>query len=385
MKPPASDRWLSRVLVGGLVAFVVVAAGSIGIAVRVAQGRATVEHNVHALIRLQKAIEVPDQAPAALTPLTADPAPAVAAAAAKALAAPVPAQQLGGVIGALRAENARESARLGRWIDGLTAIVGLLIAFGLIILWLLHRLRESTRAIARLAEQRLALAEAEHARQLATVRALAATTAHEVNNPLTAMALNLDLMRAEELSAPLRAAVEANADGVGRIAKIVAELRGLAAPMPTADAELGTVIDTTFRLLEHRIAPRAEIVRDLAERGRVKGEYVALGQVVTNLLLNAAEAFGDRPRAENQIVLATRSIDADWVELSVTDNGPGFDPGAFAKLATPFFTTKPNGNGLGLFACRRIVERFEGQLELQRPGRGARVAVRLRRLQRSTA
>lgn len=375
------------------VVLVAVAGFSVTGAVEVARGRREVERNVGWLVALQKANEhLADGPPTAETlavfdALSVHPSAEVAEAAGQArpaLATQLPSAQLaavGRVVAALRRANAHQSERLGGYIRWLYLTVALLVVLSGATLWLLWRLRSGALAMARLAEERIASAQQDHFHKLATVHALAASTAHEVNNPLTAMALNLELlqMNGEALTEPMRSAVSANLDGVARIAEIVRRLRQIAAPSSNAQVELGAVIDSTLRLLEHRVGPRAVVVQDLSERGNVRAEYVGLGQVVSNLLVNAVEAFGDRPQAENRITIATRAVDPEWVELSVSDNGPGFDPTAFDRLMTPFVTTKVTGSGLGLFVSRRIIEGFQGRLTLVRAEHGAQVEVRLRR------
>jgi signal transduction histidine kinase len=103
-----------------------------------------------------------------------------------------------------------------------------------------------------------------------------------------------------------------------------------------------------------------------------------LNQVLTNLLQNAIEAapdVGGRVRVRG-------TSDADWLILSVKDNGPGIDPDMRARLFTPFFTTKGPGRGvgLGLTITRRVVQALRGSIEVaSHPGEGAEFVVRLPR------
>lgn len=369
---------------------------SVTVALAVARGRKAVEGNVRFLVALQRLNEsLVERRPlgeglAVLDRIAT--APAVEAAQkVRAFEANDTDEKLreasasvGRVVGSLRKANADESEVLGASIDRLYLTVGFLVCLGVATLALLWRVRSDALAFERLAEQRIAAAYAEHADRLETLHALAASTAHEVNNPLTAVMLNLEVLSSSAAAESDPVAVEAiraSVDGANRISEIVKRLRSVAAPQQKSQVELGQVIDATMKLLEHRVSPHAQVIQKLSERGAVRGEYVALGQVVSNLVVNALEAFGNRPVAQNLITIETHGVDGDWVELIVADNGPGWDPGAVEKLLLPFVTTKATGSGLGLFVCKQIVEGFDGELKLLRSAdAGARVSVRLRRV-----
>ncbi len=101
-----------------------------------------------------------------------------------------------------------------------------------------------------------------------------------------------------------------------------------------------------------------------------------LERVLWNLVTNAIEAMG---RRDGRVVIRGRAGDGDGgVELSVVDDGPGIDPEHLAKVVEPFFTTKPNGTGLGLSLVRSLVWQNEGDLEIRSvPGSGTEVFMRL--------
>ncbi|MBL8955804.1 MAG: ATP-binding protein [Myxococcaceae bacterium] len=368
---------------------------SVASAAFVWRGRRAVESNVHLLAELQRMNETlvagGQASPAVLAELASHTAPEVVAATARlqqrlaTSTAPAPDRDalaaIGQVIASLRKTNSEQSAQLGDHIDHLYLTVALLVVLATFTMVLVRRVDRDARLLARLADERIAAAHAEHTQRLALVNTLAATTAHEVNNPLTAMLLSLDYVRQQvaPLAPALSTSVSAAIDGGQRIRVIVASLRNLAAQGEGGEVELKQVVEATLRLLEHRLEPRATVVVKLAEAGRVKASYVELGQVLSNLVVNAVEAFGDRPKEKNEIVLASRADGADWLELRVSDNGPGFTPADLPRLTTPFFTTKATGSGLGLFVCKRLVEAFGGTLELVPAPAGATVVVRLRR------
>jgi C4-dicarboxylate-specific signal transduction histidine kinase len=100
----------------------------------------------------------------------------------------------------------------------------------------------------------------------------------------------------------------------------------------------------------------------------VEGLRAQLGQVVVNLVANACEALApvDGPR---RITVSTAERDG-YVELVVSDNGPGLADGVKAQLFEPFVTTKPGGLGMGLAICRSIAERHGGRLTAETPAEG---------------
>jgi signal transduction histidine kinase len=100
-----------------------------------------------------------------------------------------------------------------------------------------------------------------------------------------------------------------------------------------------------------------------------------LERVLWNLVTNAIEAMG---RRSGRVVIRGRRGSTDGVELSVVDDGPGIDPEHLAKVVEPFFTTKPNGTGLGLSLVRSLIWQNEGDLEIKsEPGSGTEVHIRL--------
>jgi two-component system sensor histidine kinase DctS len=104
---------------------------------------------------------------------------------------------------------------------------------------------------------------------------------------------------------------------------------------------------------------------------------VLLEQVLLNLVLNALQAMQDTPVPQRIVEIDTAWADG-LVTLSVADRGPGIDAKAAAQLFTSFFTTKPDGLGLGLSICRTIVEGHRGRLVFDnRPGGGAVFTVQL--------
>jgi nitrogen fixation/metabolism regulation signal transduction histidine kinase len=121
-----------------------------------------------------------------------------------------------------------------------------------------------------------------------------------------------------------------------------------------------------------------------AADARVKADPVRLRQVVHNLVKNAVEAAAES--AEPSILVSTRVVrdgECEFVELRVSDNGPGFDDDTLSHLFEPYVTTKKKGTGLGLAIVKKIAEEHDGLVWAEnRPGSGADVVLRLPRLQK---
>jgi two-component system sensor kinase FixL len=98
---------------------------------------------------------------------------------------------------------------------------------------------------------------------------------------------------------------------------------------------------------------------------------VQIQQVLLNLIQNAIDAPPLSPPARKRITITTRGMGANWIEIEVSDNGPGVAPAAAAQLFEPFSSAKPGGIGLGLTICRGIVEAHGGRIWLAQNQPGA--------------
>lgn len=229
------------------------------------------------------------------------------------------------------------------------------------------------RLRAEMEERRRAEAEARRAQddlaqagKLALLGQIAASVAHEVNQPVAAIRTFADnggalLERgqagvARENFATIAALTE-------RIGAITAEMRAFArkSPTVTGPVPLRPAIEGALLLVGHRLRQNA-IALDLdlpAEELTVKAERWRLEQVLVNLLQNAVEALAGRDDA--RIRIAARAEGASVI-LRVADNGPGLAPPVLENLFLPFTTTKPDGLGLGLVISHDIVAEFGGTL-----------------------
>jgi signal transduction histidine kinase len=132
-------------------------------------------------------------------------------------------------------------------------------------------------------------------------------------------------------------------------------------------------VECARAILKDGLERRAiEVIVDLApDLAAVHGVQADLDQLLLNLLTNSRDAMPQGGR----LTVSARDLEQS-VELVVEDNGCGIAPEHLAKVQEPFFSTKPDGNGLGLAICRSIVWQMRGTLELRStPGKGTRVAA----------
>jgi PAS domain S-box-containing protein len=217
---------------------------------------------------------------------------------------------------------------------------------------------------------------------------LAASVAHEINNPLTYV-----LSYLEELESSLstleggktveraRRALEPVKKGVERIATITRDLRTFSRPddVRLEPIDLGTVVESVLTLLRKEIEARAQLVLTLERARPVLANEARLVQVVLNLLLNAIQALPQGDPSKHRITISVRD-EGDWVVVEVTDSGPGVGREDRDRIFDPFVTTKPVGvgTGLGLFVCRNVVRGLGGDVTVgERDGGGAAFRVHL--------
>jgi PAS domain S-box-containing protein len=217
---------------------------------------------------------------------------------------------------------------------------------------------------------RAAQSELGNVARLTTVGAMAASIAHELNQPLASIVTNGNaglrwLDRPEPNIQEARSAFERVVSEGHRAAHIITGIRAMfrkasADRSPVAVSELVCdVVSTSLgELQSRRVSLALELLDDLSP---VQADRVQLQQVLLNLFTNAIDSMDsvtDRP-----LVLRVRSERLeDWALISVQDSGTGIKPEHAERIFEEFFTTKPNGIGLGLSICRSIVEAHGGRL-----------------------
>ncbi len=202
--------------------------------------------------------------------------------------------------------------------------------------------------------------------RMASLGMLAASVAHEVNNPLTYAAVQVDLaMRAiEHDPRSARESLVIAREGLDRVRTIVADLRTIARPDDDEEerVDLHEVLRATIGLATSEIRARAELVQSFDAVPAVFGRRSRLGQVFLNLLVNAVEAIPEDAH-DARVRVRTRRA-GQHVVVDISDTGVGLSPENAARVFEPFFTTKPvgRGTGLGLSICHSIVTRLGGEI-----------------------
>lgn len=311
-----------------------------------------------------------------------------------------------GVVGLWDAPTAYDAPTLGDLEPLLAACADLVVAL------------DERRARRKLEAQ---LAQAE---RLASVGTLAAGMAHEINNPLAYLLLNLTAFtrQTEALSGSLLAlrdrlaarfgpetagAVLAEAgipDAEARLARIVQHgkdaaeggervqriVRDLMTFSRVGD-EQRSLVDVNaaalaaLKMAHHEIKYRARLVRELGRVDPVLGSDGRLSQVFLNLLLNAARAIEEGHPDDNEIRLRT-SMSGDEVRIEVEDTGSGIAPEHLERVFQPFFSTRApgSGSGLGLSVCHNVVRAHGGRIDVESElGVGSRFVVHLPRAETS--
>ena len=207
--------------------------------------------------------------------------------------------------------------------------------------------------------------------RLATIGEMAAGIAHELNQPLTAIANYAQacerLLGRPDASLPdVRGALREIAAQAVRAGDIIHRLRSLAGsePMRRQPADLNEAIEQIRELLEADARThRASVTLDLAAHlPPVLIDTAQIQHVILNLARNAFEAPVAADEAGRDVRIATHLTDDGDVEMSLSDNGPGLTPEAHQRMFDPFFSTKPNGTGLGLPISHTVVHAHGGTL-----------------------
>jgi signal transduction histidine kinase len=278
----------------------------------------------------------------------------------------------------------RESSQWERhfgWVAGTLALICLLV---LLVFVLGSNLVRRKRA-----EQEASLVRHElaHVARVSTVGQLGQSLAHEISQPLAAIRVNAEVagkLLAEE-PPDLREAQTALADIVAdskRAHEIIACIRTLVKNKPPRNArlDLNEVASAALQVVQAAAASEGVAIHlDLeADLPPVLGDSVQLQQAVLNLLFNAVDSVGENPHPPRLIRVKTAREPKGRLSLCVLDNGPGIAPEIAKRLFEPFFSSKPDGMGLGLSICRSIAEAHGGSLSVgDAPERGAAFCIHL--------
>ena len=232
-------------------------------------------------------------------------------------------------------------------------------------------------------QHQLSLLEAD---RISLVGALAAGFAHEINNPLTSVLLNLRSLRKQLASLPdavqpqaLRCLDDITL-GAERIASNVRALQTLATRSATQEVDLAAVVSSALRLVAPTLEPRAQVVRQINNVQPVTGEESRIGQAVLAMMLFSSSGFStDLASTSNRIIVAVEQRARDVV-VEVSDNGHDLTASEATGAFDPFFRSSARGAGVGvgLGVARSVATTLGGEVMLApRPGGGAVITMRL--------
>jgi signal transduction histidine kinase len=251
-----------------------------------------------------------------------------------------------------------------------------LIASAVALLGALHHtlIRRDKRRI----EQQLVLSD-----RLASIGMLAATVAHEINNPLASVLLNLGLvedrlLKTGRMPEDTQRALGYARDGLLRMRDIVRDLQSFSRPEGTErrPVEVNALAASSARLVDAALRQRGRLVLETGQPLWALANESRLAQVLLNLTVNAFQALPVQGGGEVRI--RTGRGPAETVAIEVQDTGGGIVPQYLGRIFDPFFTTKPGGSGLGLTITQALVTGMGGQISVEsRPGRGACFRVTL--------
>ncbi|MGY0569855.1 trifunctional serine/threonine-protein kinase/ATP-binding protein/sensor histidine kinase [Bradyrhizobium sp. RDM12] len=222
-----------------------------------------------------------------------------------------------------------------------------------------------------LAERKRVEAELAHANRVATMGQLAASIAHEVNQPIAALLTNAGTAvrwlagQPPNLEKAKRLIDHVISDGK-RTADIVSRIRDFSkkAPARKEDLEINEAILDIVRLTRAAMSEHGVLVKMRVSEGlpHILADRVQLQQVTLNLIMNAIEAMSEVSGRSRELLISTSEVESGSVLVAVSDSGPGLPYDNPERIFEAFYTTKSSGLGMGLSICRSIVEAHGGRL-----------------------
>jgi two-component system sensor kinase FixL len=237
----------------------------------------------------------------------------------------------------------------------------------------LSEVRDTQEQVRQLEEQLL------HADRLVILGELTAGIAHEINQPLTAIAAyadagrNIISRRAEPPTGDIESICERIGEQSRRAAEVVQRLRKLvrSGTVSKARHDINQIIRNTLLLFEFEVKrSNTELVfYPIASLQPLYIDEIHIQQILVNLVKNSLDAISLAGQQDGRIEIRVRKVATD-VFISVTDNGPGVPEKNLSRLFESFFTTKPKGVGLGLSICKTIAGAHGGSLKYSQPKKG---------------
>jgi C4-dicarboxylate-specific signal transduction histidine kinase len=227
---------------------------------------------------------------------------------------------------------------------------------------------ETTRRERQYREVQMHLA---HANRVATIGQLSASIAHELKQPLSAVVTNggatlrwlaKNQPEIEEAKQAVKRIIkDANraSEVLSRIHRLVKKERLRTDTLNVNDA----ILEVIPLIHSEAVKNGVTIQRQLTDRlPSIQGDRIQLQQVILNLMVNAIQAMSGLTKGIRELHIGTESAEEDGVRIGVRDTGPGLSAENLQRLFEPFYTTKPNGMGMGLSICRSIIEDHGGRL-----------------------
>jgi C4-dicarboxylate-specific signal transduction histidine kinase len=216
-----------------------------------------------------------------------------------------------------------------------------------------------------------AQADLAHANRVATLGQLSASIAHEVSQPISAVATNahaaLRWLGAQppDLEEVRQALSRIVKDG-NRASDVFGRIRGLIKKAPPRmdgleinETILEVIALTRGEAVKNGVSVQAQLAEGLP---LIQGDRVQLQQVILNLIMNAVEAMSGISEGSRELLISTAKTESGGVLVAVRDSGPGLAPASLERLFDAFYTTKPGGLGMGLSICRSAIEAHGGRL-----------------------
>ena len=231
-------------------------------------------------------------------------------------------------------------------------------------------IEEATREIK---EKHKALIKTE---KLATIGELATGVAHEVRNPLSGIAIALELMQAETENEEHKQTISEILNEIVRLERIVKGLFQLGHPksLQLIECEPNDIVERALSLVNMRAKSKGvTIEKQLGCGNQFNVDHEQIEQVLLNLLINGIDATG----SFGTVKVETKNCNGT-VEIAVSDTGCGFSENDIDKILQPFYSTKERGTGLGLAISNRIVEAHGGKMNISsKKGSGSRFVVEI--------
>ena len=234
------------------------------------------------------------------------------------------------------------------------------------------------RAEAQAAQDR---ADLYHMTRVSLLGQLSASIAHQLNQPLASILGNaeaaqkmlerepLDVQELRAICADIVAEDQRAAQVIRRLGLLFKRGESVFEPLDANELARDTIEFTRTTLTTRHVALVTQFEPELPS---ISGDRVQLQQMLLNLMINAADAMADLPEECRQMNIST-SLQAGNVKICVTDRGPGVPAEAVGKVFEPFWSTRPDGMGMGLAVCRSIVEAHHGHLTVSQAVEGGAV------------